>query len=204
MNGTTLKDEDWRAVYGLFDAFQLLRTHGLLSVEMWRRMHCVCCREIWDRITDPRSRTAVETAERFLEKSASLQDLQEAFVNAKCAEDETWGKVMSLRIPADSNIFKWPISKVVDEAWIRYLAASAATTCAKIDKEAVLFTRVPDAACSIRAWREARPDVVGGNHEVEIVDEPLREAVLQRWDEIWHEEERRLVRRLRELVESQP
>lgn len=202
MKDKTLSDEDWNPIDSLFDAFRLLSTHGLLSVELWRKFHCICCRHIWEYLTDSRSRTAVETAERFLDHAASPEDLRQSFSHAVRAVEEAWVTVYSLRIPGDSRSFEWPVSKAVDEAWIRFCAAAAAKTCAEIAKESVLFNTTPESACCIPAWRDALSDVIEQAENAEIDGIRLREAVLRRWEEIRCGEELRLIGRLRELVEG--
>ncbi len=195
-----LKDEDWKGVESIFDAFQLLDSKGILSAELWRQFHCMRCREIWEYMSDSRSQTAVETAERFLSGVASHEEMQESFLHAAHAADDAWDKVQTLRVPGDPSLAMWPVSRSVDDAWIQYCAANAAKTCVEIAEAAVLFTTIPDT--DVRAWRDARSSLVESNNE-NILNDQLRESVLQRWEEIRYGEEQRLVRVLRELVESQ-
>jgi len=201
MTKLTLDGEDWRPVGGLFDAFHLLSTNGLMSALLWRRFHCICCRGIWQYIADNRSKAAVETAEGFVNGVSTLEDLQRAFEAAKHAADEAWDKVQSLRLPGDSSSAEWPVSEAVDQAWIEYSAASAAKSCADTAEEAVLFTTIPDSACDLPAWRDARSDVVARNDE--LVADELRDATLKRWDEIRCGEEKRLIGILRHLVDGE-
>lgn len=200
MKKVFLTEADWKQVDCLFDAFQLLLGSGVMSVRLWRRIHCVRCREIWEYLTDVRSRTAVETAERFLCNAASFQDMQESFHPAADVVEEAWASVQSLRVASSRNVARWPISEAVDKAWIQYLAALSAKTCVETAAESVLFTTTPDT--DILAWRDSRSEVIDEHAGEEISDEQFREAVLQRWDQIQRSEEKRLVNRLRELVEG--
>lgn len=51
---------------------------GVLTDEELRLFSVFCCREIWHLIKDPRSRKAVEAAEKFAHGQASEDELKEA------------------------------------------------------------------------------------------------------------------------------
>src|SRR5262245_7747223 len=52
----------------------------------WKQLFaCACCRRSWPLLTDPRSRKAVETAERFCDGLGSLMELQVAAQEAYAA-----------------------------------------------------------------------------------------------------------------------
>jgi hypothetical protein len=54
-----------------------------------RLFGCACCRRVWDTLTDPRSRRAVEVAEEYADKLAKKKDLDEAA--RLCTEGATPG-----------------------------------------------------------------------------------------------------------------
>lgn len=57
---------------------------------MLRLFACACCRRIWDRITEPAGRNAVETAEAFVEGRTTAKEMKAATIAAaRCTmEDE--------------------------------------------------------------------------------------------------------------------
>src|SRR5262249_27247917 len=66
-----------------------------------RLFACACCRRIWDSITDPRSRRAVEASEAFADQLITVKQLEAAAVEASLAwwelaqadERGTWPRV---------------------------------------------------------------------------------------------------------------
>jgi hypothetical protein len=87
-----LTSEDPQAMLSLLQRMDDLQHRGrlkdqssplLISDRKLRLFACACCRLVWDRITDPRSRAAVEAAERYADGEAT-RDEAEALYRASC------------------------------------------------------------------------------------------------------------------------
>lgn len=74
-------EAEWAACRSTFSMFQTLRhTAGggwrrKPSERKMRLYGCACCRDVWDLLADPRSRTAVEVSEAYADGRASRADL---------------------------------------------------------------------------------------------------------------------------------
>ncbi len=65
-----------------------LRDRGITSVRKLRLFAVACCRLVWHRIEDPRSRVAVEVGERYADGLADARELEQADMQAMSALDE--------------------------------------------------------------------------------------------------------------------
>jgi hypothetical protein len=85
-----------------------------------RLFACACCRRIWPLLSDPRSRSAVETAEQFAEGRAPRAELFAAWVAAGQAAEE---------VEAFGEAFRWAagaaLAAASAEAWAAWGAAWA-------------------------------------------------------------------------------
>jgi hypothetical protein len=103
----------------------LLAIRDSVSERKMRLFALACCRRIWDRITDPRCRAAVEFAERFVEVGVTRRKGRPAVVKAArqaCREADDAGYHSQNRPdhPArmiDVNAFHAALATVEGSAW---------------------------------------------------------------------------------------
>ncbi len=81
-------------------------------------------RMVWDLLTDLRSRTAVETSERFARGEATREEFEEARAAA-------WAAVLDV----DKD---WPTAVMPDADWFAARAAADAADTARVDDAAVI------------------------------------------------------------------
>jgi hypothetical protein len=87
-----MTEEEW--LHGTQPKKMLGFVRGKYSTRKFLLFSCASCRRVWDRVTDVRSRHAVETAERSTDGLASEMDIEWARVGAEQA-----------RIPDDIHAF---------------------------------------------------------------------------------------------------
>lgn len=84
---------------------------GILPVIIPQRFAVACVREIWDLVEDPRSREAVEVAERYLDGKVTKEYLEAAAQEADASVDAAWDAGDAV------------VAAAVDAAWAAVAAA---------------------------------------------------------------------------------
>jgi hypothetical protein len=92
---------------------------GVLDDITLRRFACWCARQVWHLLTDKRSRHAVETAERFCNGKATLEELTAARAGARAA---AWDAARAAA---------WDAARAAAWAAARAAARAAADTAAR-------------------------------------------------------------------------
>lgn len=80
-----MTEEEWLTCADPQRMLAFLR--GKVSERKSRLYACGCCRRVWHRLPGPRSRSAIEIAERFADSNAKVLDLQRAQVGARDEND---------------------------------------------------------------------------------------------------------------------
>ena len=74
-----MNEGDWLTCDDTTPMLRFLLEHPT-SERKLRLLACACCRRIWHLLRDPRSREAVEVAERYADEQATLRELGQARV----------------------------------------------------------------------------------------------------------------------------
>jgi hypothetical protein len=83
-----MNEQQWLTATDPFPMLQWLLREGKAHERKLRLFAVACCRLIWHRLHDPRSRQAVETTERFIEGEATLAEMAGASREAEAAQHD--------------------------------------------------------------------------------------------------------------------
>lgn len=126
-----MTEAEWNACADPFPMLAFLP--GKASERKLRLFACACCRQIWDLLTDERSRRAVEVAERFADGLARLEELNTVQEEAWASRGLTWvsrgvGAVGAwvARETMDNDVVGWVI-RAADALNEKHVAGSSCT-----------------------------------------------------------------------------
>jgi hypothetical protein len=83
-----MTEAEWLACEGPYPMLEWLGDR--MSVRKLRLFACGCCRQVWTVLTDPRSRQAVELAERFADGRVHRDAFDEMYLTAMSARGDSW------------------------------------------------------------------------------------------------------------------
>jgi hypothetical protein len=83
-----MNEQQWLTATDPLPMLQWLLREGKAHERKLRLFAVACCRLIWHRLHDPRSRQAVETTERFIEGEATLAEMAGASREAEAAQHD--------------------------------------------------------------------------------------------------------------------
>jgi hypothetical protein len=92
---------------------------------------CWSVRQVWDLLTDERSRNAVEVAERFAKGEATKEELFAAWSAARSAESAAWSAWSAARFAESAESAARSAWSARSAAWSAWSAWSAARSAAR-------------------------------------------------------------------------
>jgi hypothetical protein len=143
-----MTEAEWLACDDPKKLLEFVRGKGLLSKRKGGLFAVACCRLIWDRLTDERSRYAVVTAERFADGLATDEERRGAHYESGAAATAAWDTEAG-----------WPWSaKAAEYVVLSSILPEGTAEAARWDIAALAGSAAyHDGAAAYAAWAEANP-----------------------------------------------
>jgi hypothetical protein len=143
---------------------------GAMSDRKLRLFACACLRNVWNQLTEERSRTGVEVNERFADAQASGEELWTAAIEARKVDDAAAKGVWLAAGPADSL---WRAGRAAGAA-VEVVERAAAREAFKAGPEAVVPAMRVAAEATRRVQAELLRDLAGNPFRPVVLDPAWR------------------------------
>lgn len=153
-----MTEAEWLSTSDITPMLDFLR-ESQVSERKMRLLACACCRSVWEHLPDPRSRRAVEVAERYADDLATPKELAVARNSAVSVNGgAAWAAYWATNVRAGGPL------------WNTFAAASQASARKLTRQTQKMATWLAAQAESVRAQVELIREVMGNPFQAPSLD----------------------------------